>query len=68
MEFRKLMEYALNGLLLVGFLALSIGILSWILSLLERYSFSWYIQLALVGFILILLAVLGAKLCSLPER
>jgi len=68
MEFRKLIEYAMNGLLLVGFLALSIGIVTWILSLLERYSFSWYIQLALIGFILMLLAVLGAKLCSLHER
>jgi len=68
MEFRKLIEYAMNGLLLIGFLALSIGILYWILSLLERYSFSWYTQLALVGFILILLALLGAKICSLQER
>jgi len=65
MEFRKLMEILMNGLLLVGFLALSIGIFSGILSLLERYSFSWYIQLALVGLILMLLALLGAKLYSL---
>jgi len=68
MEFRKLMEYVMNGLLLAGFLALSIGIFSWILSLLERYSLSWYTQLALIGFVLMLLALLGAKLYSLQER
>jgi len=65
MEFRKLMEILMNGLLLVGFLALSIGIFCGVLSLLEKYSLSWYTQLALVGLILMLLALLGAKLYSL---
>ncbi len=64
MGFRDSMDRAITALIVLGLALFSIGLISWIANLLQRYNLSWELQLAAIGVVLILLASIAAKLFS----
>lgn len=64
MSFNESLERAVNALVLLGLAAFGIGLLSWVLGILHRYGVSWQGQSIAIGLILILLAIMVAKLFS----
>ena len=64
MSFRDSMDRAITALIVLGLALFSIGLISWITNLLQRYNLSWELQLAAIGLVLILLASTAAKLFS----
>jgi len=63
-SFRDSMDRAITALIILGLVFFSIGLISWIANLLQRYNLSWELQLAAIGLVLILLASTAAKLFS----
>jgi len=51
-------------ILLVGLFALGLGIISWIVEVLQRYNMPWQVYLVAIGLVLMLFAVIGAKIFS----
>jgi len=64
LSFRDSMDRAITALIVLGLALFSIGLISWITNLLQRYNLSWELQLAAIGLVLILLASTAAKLFS----
>jgi tetrahydromethanopterin S-methyltransferase subunit C len=58
------MERIVNALLLGGLIALSGGIMLWILGLLRTYEVSPEVELAVIGVFLMILGYIIAKLFS----
>jgi len=51
-------------ILLVGLFAFGLGIISWIIEVLQRYDMPWQVYLVAIGLVLMLFAVIGAKIFS----
>jgi len=64
LAFREALDAAISGALLLGLLAIGIGILSWALSVLDRFNMPWQAQLISAGLIVLLLATAAAKIFS----
>jgi len=64
LSFKDSMEKTLMVLLLLGLASFSIGLVGWVVGLLQRYHMPWEIQLVAIGLVFILLAALAAKLLS----
>nr|MDO8135946.1 hypothetical protein [Candidatus Njordarchaeum guaymaensis] len=64
MSFKDSMEKIVIVFLLLGLASFSIGLVGWVVGLLQRYHMPWEIQLVAIGLVFILLAALAAKLLS----
>jgi len=64
LEFREALAAVITGALLLGLLAIGIGILSWTMAVLVRFAMPWQVQLVACGLVVILLASVAAKLLS----
>jgi len=64
LEFREALAAVITGAMLLGLLAIGIGILSWAMAVLARFDMPWQAQLVASGLVIILLASVAAKLLS----
>jgi len=53
-----------TAVLLIGLLAFGLGTISWIIETLQANNMPWQIQLIAIGLVLMLFAVIGAKIFS----
>jgi hypothetical protein len=58
------MEKVVTVILLLGLLSSGLGVISWVLGLLERYNISWELRVAVLGMILVLVGIILAKIFS----
>ena len=63
-EFREVLGTAIAAALLLGLLAIGIGILSWVLSVFVQFDMPWQAQAIAAGLIVLMLAAVTAKLFS----
>lgn len=63
-EFREVLGAAITAALLLGLLAVGIGILSWVLSVFGQFDMPWQAQAIAAGLIVLMLAAVTAKLFS----
>jgi hypothetical protein len=61
-EFREVLGFAITAALLLGLLAIGIGILSWVFSIFTEFDMPWQAQVIVAGLIVLLLAAVTAKL------
>jgi hypothetical protein len=59
---REKIERVVTGILIIGLSAFGVGAALWVFTLLQRQAMPLEIQLVVIGLILMLLAVFGAKL------
>jgi len=64
MPFKEKLNSIATAALLIGLFAFGFGIISWFIEILQRYNMPWQIQLMVVGLVLILFVLIGAKLFS----
>jgi len=62
MSARDTAEKVVNVVLVLGFILLALGILSWLFNLSQRYYLSTQAILILFGFVLVILSVLASRI------
>ena len=64
MELRELVVAVVTSSLLLGLLAVGVGLLSWILSVMAQFDMPWQAQLIAAGLVVIVMAAGAAKVFS----
>lgn len=64
MEFRAIAASAITAAMLLGLLGVGIGILSWILNILNQFDMPWQAQLVAASLVVLLIAAGAAKMFS----
>jgi len=60
----QLLQNVVGVVLILGFAAFGIGLILWIIKLLQQFNVTWELELAFVGAVVLMLGILAAKLFS----
>ena len=53
-----------SGILVLGLIAFGLGIILYLVALMEGYNIAWQLQVACIGLVFILIAIFAARLLS----